>query len=1082
MKKLLRPILLSICLSVALLFAAACTDTFGRPDDYVEVERLTVEKADVYLSPSGETSTYAVKVNILPENATNRKLDYYVPSEYLQYVRVSSDGVVSATGQATPEGVVIPVKISSTTNKSAYVTVNVVVEYVAVKEIDFAPNKVTVLYNGEGFQANPVFSPSHAQDGRAVSYRSLNEEIATVTSTGFVQPIKAGHTYILCEGTTSAGKTVTGRLAVEVVYNAGRYKLEVSDSNPQYNQVLGEFKAINFNLMSLDPHSDPDIRIQWYVDSKRVTDIGLAARQYEHTPNVESRTSYRIKVVIDSNFDAQQVLYSELITIYGRFNGFDLDYENLKTNLSYSYRYGDEATFVLTEGQSSVVAYNWYLKKKKDLLDGVYVGTTFAADRNFTARLNVEGDFTLTAKGVDSEGRTATTKDFDFSVTRFVAGDTLVINPVLLDYGTPPETYNYFIVRCDENGLPESDSVAIGHSSEGEAFNYQINAPGYYILTANATLNGTVATVKKTVDGKETEVEFSYTSDVIKVYSANIADATHDNDLLKEKTKFSAVNERLVKDVVISGIYDGEYKAMLSWDAPLGVEDYTVEIKKGDEVTIINNGAGFGNNCFVIPSEIAGLNDRFSVRVKADGGLFSYPYYYNMPAIEGYEQYYYGKIAQDKYSYLKPVDGTTTRYLRNMDELGRLLRFVTGYTPSNIDEISYHTESIDGVMTGIIRFNIYADFDLGDARNYYDGGIPEGLDEEYIGIYGAMVGAQNVYCTAGVYGYSFAKTNDGGYEITVTSAIFGSAPSVPSEKSGIVSANYSLNPYGNKDVHEIDNRQPKSVSNSEQLFFAVANGFRPSFASDGVRILYNKALNVVNSVIGEGMSDYEKALAFFDYLTINVKYDSELAALANNGDASYYEGAGYKLEGVFDYGLAVCDGISKAYVLLCAIEGIRCERITGKTDGAAHAWNKVCIDGKYYVVDCTNGAFRQDGASAGYPDYGYFMLSDDDYKNLWYSVTEYGKNPVCDGRVVYYDGSINGCALTVRTAEELESIINSYGVLATTVLSIRFEGELTAENIKTVISSLSTVNGIQSVTLLDDERAAIVLLSAIRKF
>ena len=47
---------------------------------------------------------------------------------------------------------------------------------------------------------------------------------------------------------------------------------------------------------------------------------------------------------------------------------------------------------------------------------------------------------------------------------------------------------------------------------------------------------------------------------------------------------------------------------------------------------------------------------------------------------------------------------------------------------------------------------------------------------------------------------------------------------------------------------------------------------------------------------------------------------------------------------------AVCDGLSKAYVLLCAIEGIDCVKVNGKADGAGHAWNKVyLVDDEYNV-------------------------------------------------------------------------------------------------------------------------------------
>jgi len=1041
-KNILRALIISVIAILSVFVLTSCIDDFGRPADYVEVEKLTIDSANVYLSPSGVTSTYQLNVHILPENASNVKLDYYVPSEYMPYLRVSEQGLLSATGQVTPEGVRIPVKVTSTTNKNAYLTVNVTVEYVAVSEINFDPKSVTLLLS-ENYQMEPIFVPYHAQDGRTVSYRSLNEEVATVSSSGLVHPVKAGTTRILCESSTASGKTITGRLEVHVVYAPGRYRLEVSDSNPQYNQVLGDFKAIHFSLMSLDPNSDPDIRIQWYVDSKRVVELGLDSRQYEHIPNVNSRTSYRIKVVIDPSketpYDGRQVLESELITIYGRFQGFDLTYGNLETDLQYSYRYGDEATFVLTEGQSSVVAYNWYLKRKNSATDGVFIARTEAQDRNLTRRLNIEGDFTLTAKAVDAEGREGTSKDFDFTVTRFIAGDTLVVKPVLTDNGTPPETYNYFLTRCDENGEVSGDPTAIGYSSHGEIFNYTVNQSGNYIITANATLNGVVATVPVNTDGKVTEKEFTYKSEIFRFFPSDEADNKYDNDIVKKGValdKFGVNNEVSVTDISISGIYDGEYKVLLRWNAPLGAEDITVEIKKGDEVIVINGGAGFGNRSFVFPTETVTLNDEFSVRIKADGGLFSHPYYYGIKEEEGKEEFYFAAVHSSAYPYLEAVDGVTTRYIVDMRELGELLKYVTDYTPTDKDSIVTRTESIDGVMSKVMKFDVKFGFDLAEADNYFDGVVPEGYPQELTAAYKAIVGAQSVFCATGKYGFEISALDDGGYSVTVIIPDDRQTTAVETaERNVYVSPSYSKTPYLYSEIHEIDSRKQKTVGTSEQLFGAVAAGYRPAFTDDGTRNLYNKAVGVINSILDGGMTEREKVLAIYDYLVLNVTYDYSTAEnIETNG---LYNSAAYRLEGVFDYNRAVCDGISKAFVLLCAIEGIRSERITGTVDGKPHAWNKVCVDGNYYVVDCTAGIFLSDGKQV--IDHKYFLISDEEYFNTA-TRKEYGKNPVCLENGGYYDGIINGSPVTVTNREELAALLGNFGTgAAPVVLEIKFD-------------------------------------------
>lgn len=1026
MKKISRVVLLFIFVVAAAFLLTACVDSFGRPSDYVEVDRLTIEKANIYLSPSGETSTYQLNINILPEDATNQKLTYYIPGEYLQYLRVSSTGLLSATGQTVPDDTVIPVTVYSTTNKNARLVLNVVIEYVAVKDISFDEDKITLLYNGDGYQVSPIFTPSHAQDGRTVSYRSLNSSVASVDSSGFVRPLTAGFTHILCETTTTSGKQITGRLEVEVVYTEGRYRLEVSDSNPQYNQVLGDFKAINFNLMSLDPHSDPDIRILWFVDDKRVESLGLDSRQYEHIPNVEARTTYKIKVEITSNNEGAdkepKVLYSEPITIYAKFQGFGITYENLSTSLSDGYQYGDTATFVLTEGQSSVVGYRWYLKRKSDLSDGKYIAYTPSNDRNLTRTLNAEGDFVLTAKGVDSTGGVATTKEFNFSVTKLSAGDTLIALPYLFEYGAPPEVYNYFLSECDDEGNIIGATQAIGHSADGEKFFYTLNSPGYYVLTVNATLNGTIATVTTKTDGKDAETEFLYASSPIRVFSPDSGRTDFADGLIQNDELGDELNESLclVSDVVVSGIYDGKnYRVLIDWDAPITCDDFTIEINNGsDTLLYCSSNDSFDHNAFIVPADDLTLDDSFSVRIKADGSLFTETYYYNVAGAP--EETSFARINQSLYQYLTPVTENTTRYLRSMTRLGDLLTYVTFYSAES-SGITVGMETIDDVLYKSFSFFIYLDIDEAELDYYHNSAIPENIPEALRDIYRAVLGAQLTFCANSNCRFDFGTASDGsgGYRVVVyipdkteikTDSV--------AEKSGFVSESYSSAPYGkNKLYHAIDSAPLRTVSTSEQLFLAISDGYKPSFASDETRTLYQKALDIIDSIIGEDMTDAEKITAIFDYLALNVSYDHDLAELAAISPADFYSHPGYLLEGVFNNNKAVCDGISKAFLVLCGIEGIDCQHVIGTVDNNGHAWNKVRIDGVYYVVDCTNGILHADDNAV--PNRKYLLVSDETYASYFTSVSVRGKYPSSDA-----DYPVN---YVVADTDDLARILNGLG-------------------------------------------------------
>ncbi len=168
-----------------------------------------------------------------------------------------------------------------------------------------------------------------------------------------------------------------------------------------------------------------------------------------------------------------------------------------------------------------------------------------------------------------------------------------------------------------------------------------------------------------------------------------------------------------------------------------------------------------------------------------------------------------------------------------------------------------------------------------------------------------------------------------------------------------------------------------TVNNSEALYYVLEKGMRPIIAgsADGLKALYAKMEDALRECVSDDMTDMEKALAIYRYIILNTTYDGELLEKVKAG-ADTEGNRSFCLEGVFEDGLAVCDGMSKAFCCLCRMEGMECVRVTGKKTGSgvAHAWNKVKIDGRWYVVDVTSG-----GTLVGNDEvltYKYFMITD----------------------------------------------------------------------------------------------------------
>ena len=192
-----------------------------------------------------------------------------------------------------------------------------------------------------------------------------------------------------------------------------------------------------------------------------------------------------------------------------------------------------------------------------------------------------------------------------------------------------------------------------------------------------------------------------------------------------------------------------------------------------------------------------------------------------------------------------------------------------------------------------------------------------------------------------------------------------------------------------------NNAGTMAVYNSESLWWALEHNYLPVFPAKNTKAeaFYEEAKSILREIISDDMTDYEKTLAIFEYLVDRVYYDYDAYnAIGNKNDSEEQKrhranNACYFLEGVFEYNRAVCDGKSKAFVLLCRIEGIECVRDWGSSynEGeAGHAWNYVKINGTWYMVDTTAGdvatTISGTGVKAEIVDYSYFLCPVNTYK------------------------------------------------------------------------------------------------------
>lgn len=240
----------------------------------------------------------------------------------------------------------------------------------------------------------------------------------------------------------------------------------------------------------------------------------------------------------------------------------------------------------------------------------------------------------------------------------------------------------------------------------------------------------------------------------------------------------------------------------------------------------------------------------------------------------------------------------------------------------------------------------------------------------------------------------------------------------------------------------------ETVTTSEQLYHAVESKATPIFVSDDEKKstaekLYNSAKVVLREIVSDEMTEYEKVLSIFDYICYNTVYDDEIVD-HDDEQISFTAFTSFYLEGVFNDGLSVCDGFSKAFAMMCNMEGIDCVRITGRIykNGAykgLHAWNKVKIGDKWYVVDITwtvtktnEGDFTTGGEAIDFNakeflSYKYFLVADSYIANTHYPTDEdFNESiPANDNYYYYANQTYDGYAnFIVSSREEFIDLVN----------------------------------------------------------
>ncbi len=477
-------------------------------------------------------------------------------------------------------------------------------------------------------------------------------------------------------------------------------------------------------------------------------------------------------------------------------------------------------------------------------------------------------------------------------------------------------------------------------------------------------------------------------------------------------------------DIKVNGYYDGtNYAPLITWHKLKEGVSYTVEIKKGTQTLAYNStdhSADFSADRFRVPHSDVTLNDNFDYRIKTDiSDLYT--------GFRSYGSEKNKKINPEQYPYLEEIPGTSmNRYINSVYQLGKILNYIKVFRPTELgdDEEGYDID---------LYFAIDYETDIEQSLYERTGNITQGsqTEEVLINAHKLITAANNAYGEGPGTSMVFSEHTGGDVTINLKPdeavAIDQGSTYNGENDSRLYEPRYSDSL---SDTDRVPGKEPilendrtLAVSTSAQLYLAALWGYRPDPVVGSVaEEIYEAARAILNEIILPEMSDSEKALAIYDWLCINVAYDEEVynSYMQRMAEATTKEQIdtinldmsrkqSFHLEGAILNKIAVCDGISKAFTLLCAIEDLTVIRLSGAGNNnngkgdVNHAWNAIMLEGAWYYVDATWGRLHskvtgtQDIIIAS--NHYYFLAADEDMQS---SHTFDGEAPVVASERSYY--------------------------------------------------------------------------------
>ena len=416
-------------------------------------------------------------------------------------------------------------------------------------------------------------------------------------------------------------------------------------------------------------------------------------------------------------------------------------------------------------------------------------------------------------------------------------------------------------------------------------------------------------------------------------------------------------------------------KMLAIWDQNAAYS-YTLTVTKGDE------SSEFVSETGSVDLTEAGYSYRDDLKldlVKSRGtGTINYSYTYH--ALSDHDYKTYAKVVDAGFTEIDRYIATRAEWF---DFFSYLVIFREG-AEDGTDE--------DGTPFRLVDTYCYLAYNYTAFSEYAGLSAEECLENE-------VCSAIDAYEDSASYAYSYSLESDEKTARLYLKFYYDNSPNLETDTAERYvnstkptdRAHYSLSVRHTRNFSIDTVEKTIPVMTSDQLYFALKKGYRPLPASGSTAdLLYVKMRFILSYINSDLNTDEEKLHYIYDYIVDTVLYDYAFTddVMKKTDDSQtlfrykclYLEGVfGMQEDGTFDESkrVAICDGLSKAYMCMATIEGISCLKVSGKVNDEGHAWNKAKVGGNWYMIDTTWGNSLSDHANVEYLSHDYFLVKDD---------------------------------------------------------------------------------------------------------